>query len=531
MSTDIVCEEKLLTIKEASHVISLLLQKKITESNISYLINYGQINKYEENGRIVVSLEELKDYYERKEKEEREKYVNSIGKDINWHLAFDRVKESERTKHVHRLHPYKGKFIPQLVEYFLDKHTDEFKKQVFFNPGDIVLDPFCGSGTTLIQANELGIHSIGIDVSEFNTIITEVKFGKVNLLELELIARKITKELKHYEHQEKLKEFEKELREKLQDFNREYFPSPEFKKLFRGGKVEKNYLAEKERKFLEVYLSLVEKYNVSLNHSSGKTFLDKWYLPGVRREAEIILSCIKTISDEKLRKTLMVILSRSIRSARATTHMDLDRLKEPQYTPYYCYKHFKICKPVFLLLPIFQRYVKDTIRRIAEYQRLKTDAFQVVLTGDSRKINIFEEAQKKDRKFYELLKRQKIKGIFTSPPYVGQIDYHEQHAYAYELFGIERRDELEIGPLFRGEGLEARRSYIEGVSQVLKNCLKYLVDDPYIFIVANDKYNLYPEIARRAGLKIIEEYRRPVLNRTARDKNPYGESVFLMRRE
>jgi len=531
MSINVICEEEFLTIKEASRVISKFLERDISESNISYLVNYGRINKYEKDGKIVVSLKELKDYYERREREQREKYVNTIGEDINWHLAFDWVKESERTKHVHRLHPYKGKFIPQLVEYFLDQHTDEFKKQVFFNPGDIVLDPFCGSGTTLIQANELGIHSIGIDVSEFNTIITEVKFGKVSLLELELIAKEIVKQLKHYENQEKLKEFENELKEKLQEFNQKYFPSPEFKKLFRERKVEKNYLVEKEREFLEVYLSLVEKYGVSLNYSNGRTFLDKWYLPSVRKEAEIILSYIKTILDEKLRKTLMVILSRSIRSARATTHMDLDRLKEPQYTPYYCYKHFKICKPVFLLLPIFRRYVKDTVKRIAEYQKLKTDAFQVVLTGDSREINIFEEVRKKNRKFYELLKRQKIKGIFTSPPYVGQIDYHEQHAYAYELFGIERRDELEIGPLFRGEGLEARKSYIEGVSQVLKNCLKYLVNDPYIFIVANDKYNLYPEIARRAGLKIVEEYKRPVLNRTARDKNPYGESVFLMRRE
>jgi len=40
------------------------------------------------------------------------------------------------------LHPYKGKFIPQLVEYFLDSHTDEFKKEVYFHKGDIVLDPF-----------------------------------------------------------------------------------------------------------------------------------------------------------------------------------------------------------------------------------------------------------------------------------------------------------------------------------------------------------------------------------------------------
>ena len=30
--------------------------------------------------------------------------------------------ERERTKHVHRLHPYLGKFIPQLVEIFLRKY-------------------------------------------------------------------------------------------------------------------------------------------------------------------------------------------------------------------------------------------------------------------------------------------------------------------------------------------------------------------------------------------------------------------------
>ena len=58
---------------------------------------------------------------------------------LNWKLSY-------------KLHPYKGKFIPQLVEYFLDSHTDSFKKEAFFERGDIVLDPFCGSGTTLVQA-------------------------------------------------------------------------------------------------------------------------------------------------------------------------------------------------------------------------------------------------------------------------------------------------------------------------------------------------------------------------------------------
>jgi len=44
-----------------------------------------------------------------------EKNIKKLGND----LTFSNVKESERTKHVHRLHPYLGKFIPQLVEVFL----------------------------------------------------------------------------------------------------------------------------------------------------------------------------------------------------------------------------------------------------------------------------------------------------------------------------------------------------------------------------------------------------------------------------
>jgi len=34
------------------------------------------------------------------------------------------------------------------------------------NPGDVVLDPMCGSGTTLVQAKVLGRHYIGFDISE-----------------------------------------------------------------------------------------------------------------------------------------------------------------------------------------------------------------------------------------------------------------------------------------------------------------------------------------------------------------------------
>ena len=161
--------EELLSIKEASEWATEHLGKNVTTSNISYLIQYGRIKKNGSNGTTQVSKQELISYYKSYNGYRELSWKDQLGKDLNWVLSFDQYKEAETTKHVHRLHPYKGKFIPQLVEYFLDNHTDNFKKETYFKKGDIILDPFSGSGTTMVQSCELGMHTIGIDVSVFNT--------------------------------------------------------------------------------------------------------------------------------------------------------------------------------------------------------------------------------------------------------------------------------------------------------------------------------------------------------------------------
>jgi DNA methylase len=97
----------------------------------------------------------------------------SLDLDLSWSEA--ELPERERTKHVHRLHPYHGKFIPQLVEVLLDRYLER---------GDHVLDPFGGSGTTLVQALESGLDATGVDIAAFNCLLMRVKTAPYDLGEL-----------------------------------------------------------------------------------------------------------------------------------------------------------------------------------------------------------------------------------------------------------------------------------------------------------------------------------------------------------
>lgn len=517
----------LVTIQDASKWATDYLDKEVSPTNISYLVQYGKVKKHGENGSTLVDLNDLKKYYASWHGQREVDWKKKLGDDLNWTLSFDHLREKDTTKHVHRLHPYKGKFIPQLVQYFIDDHTDDFKTDVYFKKGDVILDPFSGSGTTLVQASEMGMHAVGIDISHFNCMISDVKLHTYNFDSLKQEIHRIKKAIASYENDNNIVAFEKELMDEMYKFNSEYFPSPGFRYEIQQRKIdESKYAGEKEKEFLKTYNQLVKKYGVELKQAKADSFLDKWYCQNVRKEIDFAFELIKEIKDVRNKKALAVILSRTIRSCRATTHSDLATLKEPQLTTYYCWKHKKICKPLYSIKYWFDRYASDTLARLQEFDRLRTPAHFTVLPADSRTANIISETKKRNRALHEVLEKQKIRGIFSSPPYVGQIDYHEQHAYAYDLFGFERKDDLEIGPLYKGQGLEARRSYAEGIANVLNNCKKYLQDDYDVFLVANDKFNLYPEIAEKSEMKIVNQFKRPVLNRTERDRNPYSEIIF-----
>jgi len=385
-------------------------------------------------------------------KADTQKNIEILGND----LTFLNVRESERTKHVHRLHPYLGKFIPQLVEVFLRK---------YFKKSDTILDPFSGSGTAFVEANVLGMNSAGIELSPFNVLIQEVKTKKYNIPEVESEIKDALKRVSSFSYG----------------------------------------LREKSRE-------LFDKRHID-RFETDSEYLKKWFSERALQEILFYRSIIKGYKNQDI---LKVILSRAARSARLITHYDLARPKKPVRETYWCIKHNRYCQPIDEALKFINRYSWDTIKRLKEFDKLRTDASIKIIQGDARTIKLPEDLR--------------IDGIFTSPPYVGLIDYHEQHRYAYELFGFPRQDELEIGPAIKGQNGNAKKDYAQGITDVFKNVSQNLINGALIFIVANDKFNLYSNIGKQCGFELIDVFYRPVLMRTERDSNKYFESIFYFKR-
>ena len=210
------------------------------------------------------------------------------------------------------------------------------------------------------------------------------------------------------------------------------------------------------------------------------------------------------------------MLARAARSARLTTHFDLDFPRAPQREPYWCHKHRRTCAPVQEAGKFLSRYVLDTLARLEAFAAVRAHGFAAhVLHGDSTQVGL-------DGPF---------DAVITSPPYPGLIDYHEQHRYAYELLGLDDRRERELGAAVSGTGRAAIEAYVVGISTALGRAATALADDAPVLVVVNDRRDLYPEILDRSGLRLVDRLERHVNRRTGRRAGEYFESVLVCVRD
>ena len=365
----------------------------------------------------------------------RDTNINELNLDWNERDLPEKI----RTKHVHRLHPYLGKFIPQLAEIFLRKYRPKH-----------VIDPFCGSGTTLVEANILGIQSTGCDISEFNCVLSKVKTHDYDI---------------------------KLVEEEINDI---------------GSRMKEHYKKDSEFSFIS-----------DINNE----YLNSWF---AETSLKTLLCFQEMISEYKYQDLLNIILSRSARSARLTTHYDLDFPKKPQTEPYSCFKHSRTCTPTKTSYKFIDRYVKDSLKRIKEFSNLRTDSTVDIIHNNSSTAD-FPIADM----------------VFTSPPYVGLIDYHEQHRYAYELLSLDSREEQEIGPASKGQSKIAKEQYIANIKEVFLNISKTLEKDSIIGIVVNDRHGLYENMCNEIGFNKNVILERKVNRRTGLRSTKFNEKILV----
>jgi hypothetical protein len=361
-----------------------------------------------------------------------------IDLELSW--SESALPQSERTKHVHGLHPYLGKFPPQLAEALIRRHCP---------PGGVVLDPFCGSGTTLVEAIGLGRGAVGCDVSAFNVLLAQ---EKTRLHDPALIAAGLEGTLAHAE-------------------------------ALAGGEP-----------------------------AGVPPYLAEWYGESARRELLAYRSAIEP--DAAWSGLASLVLTRAARSARLVRHDALDGARTPVREPYWCHKHRRTCLPTSGALRFLRRYSQDVAARVSAFAMLRPSGAEAdVQHLDVRDLRLARAAD----------------ALVTSPPYVGVIDYHDQHAYAYALLGLAPRVEEEIGSRSRGSSARAVRAYADDMVAALSRSAECLRPGAPLAIVVNDRLDLYGDILERAGLRLESRALRHVNRRTGRRAGEYFEEILIAR--
>jgi DNA modification methylase len=106
---------------------------------------------------------------------EQDSLVNIITRDVS--------------SYTHGFHKYPAKFIPQVPKWAIQKHLNGNKEKN-------ILDPFCGSGTTLVEGALAGFNVIGVDIDPLSAMISKVKTTRIEKSRLVEISKWLVKEVR-----------------------------------------------------------------------------------------------------------------------------------------------------------------------------------------------------------------------------------------------------------------------------------------------------------------------------------------------
>lgn len=236
--------------------------------------------------------------------------------DYSWSFSEKTIKDTSYITHGYYTYP--AKFIPQLASRLINEYSSE---------GDIIIDPFMGSGTTVVEAivnNRIGI---GTDINDIAYLIAKVKTTPIQAMKL------------------------------LQEFNKV--------EIDLRGRMNGNYA-----QFLTKSLTFVPQ----------NERIDYWFLPQQKEKLSIIFARILEIEDEDIKNFFLVAFAQILKSCSIWLQKSVKPTRD---------QNKKIYEPLTLFSAQAKKMIKrhDEFNRIlSEKVKNNINEFRTIRCEDSRSL-------------------------------------------------------------------------------------------------------------------------------------------------
>lgn len=334
-------------------------------------------------------------------------------------LRFDGTSQERLT---HRLFRYPAKFHPPVVRALLDAYAAD---------GDHVLDPFCGSGTVLVEANAQSLDATGSDVDPLAVFVSRVKTTRYDVDALVNACETVAATLKDQERSD-----DEYTRLMFEDISAEYVSAT----------------CETEGLWLPAIPNLWH-----------------WFRKYAALDLARILHCIETAPvGEDHRDFLRLMFAASIRNSsnadpvpvsglEVTSHMREKDRKGRRVNPF----------------DVFRRSLKKGLSGVHSFSKIASTGKSHVIETDTIHLSINDKIKGRDP--FQL--------VITSPPYNSAVDYYRRHKLETFWLGLveSRNDRLKIKHNYIGRDRvlvkEARMNKETHIGPVAKRWEQAMMND------------------------------------------------------